>query len=212
MSMFENTLTGLALVSATLTIHAKYKGLSCRVWVFKPLTMAFVLSIALTSGGSRPSLYFLLIVTGLLLSLAGDVFLMLPKDRFIFGLTAFLIAHGFYISAFTWDYGFDLTWWIVLPVLIAGTVLLFYLLPHAGRMRRPVVLYVIVILTMVWQAWERWNRTRQAGSLLAAAGAALFLVSDSLLAWNRFRQSFKSAEALKLSSYFVAQWLIARSV
>jgi uncharacterized membrane protein YhhN len=58
----------------------------------------------------------------------------------------------------------------------------------------------------------RWSQTGQSQALLAFLGAVLFLVSDSALAVNRFRGHYKSAPALILSTYFAAQWLIARSV
>jgi len=65
---------------------------------------------------------------------------------------------------------------------------------------------------MVWQAWERWNSIGGRYALSAAVGAVLFLASDSLLAWNKFRKPVKSAEVWKLSTYFLAQWMIAMSV
>ena len=79
-------------------------------------------------------------------------------------------------------------------------------------MKLPVGVYMVVILVMAWQAWERWRQTDQSAALLAFLGAVLFLISDSALAVNRFRGRYKSAQALTLSTYFAAQWLIARSV
>ena len=210
--MGNPTLLGLVIVSAILTIRAKYRGPLVRVWIFKPLTMLLILWAVVSIGIAHSAVYFYLILSGLVFSLAGDVFLMLPKERFIPGLAAFLVAHLFYASAFTFQSGFGWTWWILSPLLIFGSSMLVLLLPHTGKMKIPVTLYMLVILIMVWQAWERWNRLRQGNALLAAIGAVLFLFSDSLLAWNRFRKSFKSAEVLKLGSYFTAQWMIAISV
>jgi uncharacterized membrane protein YhhN len=48
--------------------------------------------------------------------------------------------------------------------------------------------------------------------LLAFVGACLFAISDSALALNRFRRSFRSAQFLILSTYYAAQCLIALSV
>jgi uncharacterized membrane protein YhhN len=205
-------LTCITIFSAFLTICAKYNGQVIQVYIFKPLTTALILLIAWLGDKSFSTAYQYLILLGLLFSLSGDVFLMLPKDRFILGLISFLITHLFYISAFTNGMGFILTGWIVLAVLLMGIVTAVLLVPHAGRMKLPVVFYITVILVMTWQAWERWNRMRTRNTLLAAAGALLFLFSDSLLAWNRFRRSFKNAEALKLGSYFAGQWMIAISV
>jgi uncharacterized membrane protein YhhN len=137
---------------------------------------------------------------------------MLPKDRFIFGLVSFLIAHVFYIGAFTSDSGLRSTVWIVGGVLLTGIVMTALLLPYTGRMKLPVLFYIVIILVMAWRAWERYHAIGRTNSLLAAVGAALFVFSDSLLAWNRFRRPFRSAEAVKLGAYFTAQWLIAISI
>ncbi|HBL54857.1 MAG TPA: hypothetical protein DDZ36_02925, partial [Deltaproteobacteria bacterium] len=45
-----------------------------------------------------------------------------------------------------------------------------------------------------------------------ACGASLFLLSDALLAWNRFRVEFKSAQLLVLGTYYAAQWALVLSL
>ena len=65
---------------------------------------------------------------------------------------------------------------------------------------------------MGWRAYEGWVQTGQGAALLAFFGALLFIVSDSVLAINRFRGDFEIARALSLSTYFAAQWLIALSI
>lgn len=203
-------LTIMAGVSAALHIFAEYRGPRRNVYIFKPLTILLIIAIALQS---QPSLYKHLIVAGLLFSLAGDIFLMLPRDRFIPGLFSFLIAHLFYIAAFTLDGALARS---SLPVAIAlllyGGLMLQLILPTLGKMKLPVVIYMLVILLMVWQAANRFINLRTTVSLLAFAGACLFAASDSALALNRFRRSFKSAQFLILTTYFTAQWLIALSV
>jgi uncharacterized membrane protein YhhN len=66
------------------------------------------------------------------------------------------------------------------------------LAPHLGKMKLPVIVYMVVILVMAWQAWERWRQTGQSGALLAFLGAGLFVISDSALAINRFRDSTRA--------------------
>jgi uncharacterized membrane protein YhhN len=204
-------LTILAAVSAALHISAEYRGPRRNVYIFKPLTVSFITLIALQS---EASLYKNLIVAGLLFSLAGDIFLMLPSDRFIAGLFSFLIAHLFYIAAFTLDGARRFSVVAALLLLTYGGVMLGLLFPHLGKMKAPVMVYMLVILLMVWQAWNRWlgGSGDGAGSLPALAGASLFAASDSALALNRFRRPFKSARLLILTTYFVAQWLFALSV
>lgn len=204
--------TLLAILSASLHIRAEYYGPRYHVYLFKPLTMVFILPIAVQAGKPDPLRYKYAIIAGLPFSLAGDVFLMLPSDRFVAGLVSFLFAHLCYIAAFTSGTGFGFSWRSLAPFVIYGIFMFSILSPHLGKMQLPVLVYMVVILVMAWQAWERWSWTGQSAGLLAFLGAVLFLISDSALAVNRFRGPYKSAQALILSTYFAAQWLIARSV
>jgi len=172
--------------------------------------MVFIWLIAILGQVALP-FYKYMIITGLLFSLAGDVFLMLPSDRFVAGLVAFLIAHLFYIAAFVSEINV-LMWWPLIPLVIYGIVIHTILAPSLGKLKLPVIVYMIIILIMTWLAWERCAQTGQSGTLLAPIGAALFVISDTILAIDRFRGTFKPARALNLTTYFVAQWLIASSI
>jgi len=208
--MLTLILTLLVILSAAIHIRAEYRGPRPHVYIFKPLTMAFILLIAVLGQGASPS-YKYLILSGLFFSLAGDVFLMLPSDRFVLGLVAFLIAHLFYISAFASEIG-SLVWWPLIPLVIFGVGIYSILAPSLGKLRLPVLVYSAAILTMAWLAWERWIQIDQTGALLASIGAVLFVLSDGILAINRFRWKFNTARALNLATYFAAQLLIAASV
>ncbi len=61
-------------------------------------------------------------------------------------------------------------------------------------------------------AWERHLQLELPQTLFAACGAILFLISDALLAWNRFRMKLKSAQFLIMGTYYVAQWALAMSL
>jgi len=172
--------------------------------------MVFILLIAILGQATLP-LYRYMIITGLVFSMAGDVFLMLPSDRFVAGLVAFLIAHLFYIVAFMLEIS-TLTWWPLIPIFTYGIFIYIILAPYLGKLKPPVSIYIVVILIMAWLALERWNHTSQSGALLACVGAFLFIISDTILAINRFRGAFKPARALNLATYFAAQCLMASSV
>ena len=93
-------------VSFALYLRAIYLGPEWQVYLFKPLTTILILSGAVLTArrqpkGSERARYGRLICVGLLCSLAGDVLLMLPRDRFVAGLGAFLLAHVCYIGAFS---------------------------------------------------------------------------------------------------------------
>jgi uncharacterized membrane protein YhhN len=172
--------------------------------------MVFIGLIAFLGQAAMP-LYKYMIIAGLVFSMAGDVFLMLPSDRFVAGLVAFLVAHLFYIAAFMSEIN-TLIWWPLIPLVTFGMVIYFILAANLGKLKLPVIMYVFVILVMAWLAWERWCQTSQSGALPAFIGALLFVISDTILAVDRFRGTFKTARVLNLTTYFAAQCFIAGSV
>jgi uncharacterized membrane protein YhhN len=202
----------LPLVTAVLAIGGEYQPKRTLVYIFKPLTTLLIIWMALTGPAATPPLYKWLIVAGLIFCLAGDVFLMLPARYFIAGLASFLVGHLFYIAAFVSDGGFHLAWGWLVPLALYGLFFYRILAPGLGKMRGPVIVYILAILTMAWQSWGRWSVLAGMGALLAAIGAALFVVSDSVLAYDRFRQKFTASRIVVLSTYWAAQWLIAYSV
>ncbi|HEV7377461.1 MAG TPA: lysoplasmalogenase [Pyrinomonadaceae bacterium] len=209
--MLVAILTVLVFASSILAILAACYGPQRVHYLFKPLTIIFVILIALQSKFPTSSFYKYTIIAGLLFSLAGDIFLMLPRDRFIPGLVSFLIAHLFYIAAFTFESGHAPSVWAIIPFLIYGSLMLSVLWRDLGKMRLPVVIYMLAILMMGWMAVSRLMMAGQKGSTLAFTGALLFIASDSMLAVDRFKGRFKGAQAYILITYFAAQWLIALS-
>jgi uncharacterized membrane protein YhhN len=210
--MLTVVLSWLVLASAVLTIGAEYRGSRRGLYLFKPLTTTLIAALALVPPLSAPAPYRALVFVGLLFSLAGDVFLMLPRDRFVAGLLSFLCAHLCYIAAFAGEGLRALSLWAAGALVAYGALMMLLLWSGLGPMRAPVAFYVVVILLMVWLALGRWLAApEEAGRLFALWGALLFAASDSLLAWNKFRGEFRAAQALVLSTYFAAQWLIALS-
>jgi uncharacterized membrane protein YhhN len=198
--------------SAALTLWAEHRDARRAFYLFKPLTTILILALAAAAPQPVSRGYQALVCAGLLFSLAGDVFLMLPRDRFVAGLASFLVAHLFYVAAFA-PRPVTLAAPLVLALLLAyGAVLLRALWPRLGTLRVPVAVYAAALLVMAWQAAERHAMLGTTPALLAALGAGLFVISDSVLAWERFRQRHGYGQAVVLGTYFAAQWLIASSV
>lgn len=179
-------------------------------YIFKPLTMLLICLLAIQSSGISP-FYKDLVIAGLIFSLFGDIFLMLPTDRFIAGLSSFLIAHLFYSAAFASKLE-GISWWPLLPFLACGILLFSTLASFLGTMKWPVLIYSIVISVMAWLACEWMLQTGSNAALLAFSGAILFVISDAILALNRFRWPFRTAQIFIMSTYFAAQWFIASSI
>lgn len=205
-------------VSAALTIVGSPGGLGHEwmPWVFKPLTTLLVIAHAALRAGDVPRRRRW-VLAGLLFSLVGDVALLWPQAGFVTGLVAFLLAHLCYIVAFTATTRLAAAWGPFAGYALLAVAVLSQLWPDVpAGLRGPVLAYVVCLAGMGAQAAAWWRRSeagaarREAG--LAALGGALFLVSDSLLAVNKFAGPLPGAALWVLSTYWVAQWCIASSL
>jgi uncharacterized membrane protein YhhN len=152
-------------------------------YVCKPAVMVALAGVAValhpTVGGRRE--WF---VVAVVLSMLGDVFLMLPRDLFVAGLASFLLAHLAYVVGFRIDGGSAAAWAgaavgvLAVDVVLARPVLVAVRRDHPD-LTVPVVVYMLVISAMVSAAVAT-------GVALAIVGAVLFFASDTLIAWNRF--------------------------
>jgi uncharacterized membrane protein YhhN len=200
------------MISGAICILADYRQRHIGVYIFKPLTLLSVIIIVWTAGRPSPASYKYGILAGLGLSLLGDIFMMLPKKKFQEGLAAFLGAHIGYIVAFSAGLKASLKFWPLIAFLTPSFFMLFRLSPNLQKMKIPVSVYLLVITVMAWLSLERHLQFQTTKTAFALAGACLFLVSDSVLAENRFIRKFEAAQALILSTYFPAQLLIGLSV
>lgn len=188
-------------------------------YIAKPLATLLIAAIVWRASPATPG-YRRAILLGMGFSCLGDIALMLPFDAFVPGLVAFLLAHVCYIVAFRAGFGAGrgLLLAAALLALFAGINLAGLWLRLPGELRVPVVVYVVVLALMATLALARaWSRVSPAPSAhttarWAAAGAVLFVISDSVLAWDRFGGGLPVASLCVLSTYYAAQYCIARSV
>jgi uncharacterized membrane protein YhhN len=202
------------LISAGLTILGYYLRPPRRtlIYICKPLTTILILITAGLPGTFLSDSYALAIGIGLLFSLSGDIWEMLSRRHFLKALISFLMTHICYALAFLTDAPSYNFLWPVLPLALIGAFILAYLWTVlSSGMKAAVGLYVAVIVVMVALAAGRALTRFSFGTLSAAVGAFLFLVSDGVLAINRFRRPFFWAQAVILGTYFAGQWLIALS-
>ncbi len=159
------------------------------------------------------SLHYMMLA-GLVFSWAGDIMLELPQknEMFMPGLICFLMAHIMYLSVFFSTPGKNIIlknhFYLLIPVVLYGAGLLFYLYDDLGNMRIPVIIYAVVILTMLSGALSRFDKVNRSSYLLVLFGAILFVISDSLIAINKFSHPFRSSGLLIMTTYILAQFLI----
>lgn len=150
---------------------------------------------------------------GLLFSLSGDVLLLFDESSslfFIGGLLSFLLAHIMYLSVFLKKSMFTIKGTLVYGILLSvyASIVLYLIFPNVGDLLPYVIVYMVVLLLLVLMAFLRKPYTNNLSYRLFLFGALSFMVSDSLLALNKFYQSFEMAAVAIMFTYALAQLLI----
>jgi len=172
-------------------------------YVCKPATLLALVVVALLLDAENDAQRWWF-VAALAFSLLGDVLLMLPSDRFVAGLGAFLVAHLCYIPGLLLDrpttaaVGVATVVVVTLVGPVARVVLRRVRASATPELAVPVGAYIVVIAVMVVAALA-------SGDARAAVGAALFAGSDSMIAWNRFVRPFAGARVAIMVTYHLGQ-------
>jgi len=176
-------LLALTAVFAVVDWFAVVTGRRVVEYAAKPATTAGLIGVALAVDPVHAAMRTAFVIA-LVLSLAGDVFLMLPRDAFVPGLASFLLAHLAYIVGFGIGPGdgTELAVGAAITAVVAvplGVRLLRKVRGANAALFVPVAAYVTVILAMVACA-TGW------GNAWAVVGAWLFFASDALIGETRF--------------------------
>ncbi|MWV43806.1 lysoplasmalogenase [Paenibacillus sp. HJL G12] len=175
--------------------------------LFKLIPMGLILIYAYLRVPAAKKRYALLTLSGLFFCMLGDGLL----HWFLIGLSAFLIGHLFYLSAFAARWRFSrIRFLSIVPITVFAGFMGWRLLQglqNGGNegMAFPVILYLIVISLMGFFAI-------MSGSLPAICGALLFIASDSILSWNMFISGIEYSGVWIMTTYYAAQFLIASSI
>ncbi|MCX7239730.1 MAG: lysoplasmalogenase [Burkholderiales bacterium] len=205
----------LTLISATLTALSAL-GIVGGHLFFKPLTMliaiVFVAVRARSSGGVTRA--DLLLEAALFFSLVGDVFLMLPGDYFIPGLASFLVAHLFYLVLLRQGQRWFPSRRGLVAVFGTGALIYAWVWPGLGDsvLKAAVATYVCVIALMASQAVGRATVLGTPAARSVALGTCVFMLSDTLIAINKFVSPIALAPLWILATYYAAQMLIVHHV
>jgi uncharacterized membrane protein YhhN len=207
----------LMVVLAVLDWVGVWRGWKAVRWISKPGAMILlILWFSLLGRWQGPLVWFGL---ALVFSLAGDVFLLVPKRFFLFGLLSFFAGHVFYLI------GFNQT----LPPLDLGTLAIliglaaaawtFFRFVNRGLMRRPetagmkipVLAYTCILTLMAFSAMVTLMRPDwpMGAAVLAAVGGLLFFISDSTLATETFVRRFPYSGVIVMVTYLLAQFALA---
>lgn len=191
-----NITAALYLLTGLVDVCAEYAHLRGVTHITRPLLMPLLLACYLSATGLRLTALDRLMSGAIIFSWVGDVVLMSAGGRelwFLCGLVAFLLAHLLYIAAFMQVADRQAQpvlrrhVWLALPLAAYLAGLLSVLIPAAApQMRAPIAIYGVVIGTMVLFSINRYKRVHQTSFALVTGGAVLFMLSDSLIAVNKF--------------------------
>lgn len=189
--------------------------------ISKPLLLPLLIGYYVTSISSEERSRTVLLA--LVFSWLGDVLLMFqPQGElyFIGGLLAFLVAHLYYIFAYRQFMIEDTSKALLgvqrfrfsFPIILAGTGLVTVLYSHLGGLKIPVIIYALVLVLMVVNALFRFGRTSLTSFAMVFFGATLFMISDSMIAINKFMLPIAYSGFWVMLTYLAAQYLIVHGL
>jgi uncharacterized membrane protein YhhN len=227
----------LYIATAAVEIYAEATQNEVVRFFSKPLLMILLSAFyAQTVAGKWNKLHKFL-AASLVFAWLGDVALMfvpksfdditlmgLPKNPnfFLVGLAGFLVAHMLYAIAFgnvankTKTPLLRRKFWVAIPLLVYMVTLLYYLVPAINDnpltkpFLGPVVIYSAAIATMVAFALNRYGRVNDKSFALVFGGALLFMLSDSIIAVNKFLHPFETSGIFIMVLYIAGQYFIAK--
>lgn len=185
-------------------------------YVTKPLLMP-ALALYYVTAAAEPNPFLL---AAILCGWLGDIFLMIPdpqKTRRYFkpGLVAFLLGHFLYIAVFAAYLPYSASvpaWgWACLAVFVAAGVVGYRLIaPHAQEMLPAIIAYIIIIVLMGASTVLPLGSVCTAGAVTAMTGALVFMISDTINAYNRFAREIPFERLFTMSTYLIGQFLLVQ--
>ncbi len=161
-----------------------------------------------------------LFILAMIFALLGDSFLMLQSPTtlfFMLGLGSFLLMQVGYSLYFNREIEFKKSllfqkpYWII-PVIIYALILYKIVSENAGGLKGAILAYTICIAIMMLSAINRFGQVAQSSFRWVFFGAIFFMISDSVLAVNKFAETVPNAGFWIMSTYTSAQYLIVRGV
>lgn len=214
MSRKRLAFTLLYTVIAAIEIFSAVNEKTGWVYVFKPALLVALLLWSVLSPDLRSIRAKKIFLAGMIFACMGDVFLMLPGDYFILGLGSFLIMQWLYTYVFVQERDASLRpsfyWGTLVPILVllAGVNYVVITAISDSTLAFAVILYAVSISTMVLFAFLRTRTGFEISHTKVACGAVLFLISDAVLAIDRFVAPIPQSTIWVMSTYAAAQYLI----
>jgi uncharacterized membrane protein YhhN len=197
-------------------ITAQVPDLKLAHFIAKPSIVFALIFLVINQKSLLKGIQQMLLISALGFSVIGDMLLMFVNQSewfFIAGLIAFLIAHVFYIILFLKQRDKDSKPYLPIVLLYLYSLVFGYFITDSlGNMLVPVIAYEIIILLMASAAFLRKRAVNSFSYNFVIAGALFFLVSDSLLALNKFYTVIPLSGVWIMLSYSLAQYCITLGI
>ena len=180
----------------------------------KPFLMPILLYYVYQSQIEQVTLKTILLWISLVFAWLGDLALMQVDAYFLLGVGMFFIAQLCYILLFFKSVKEPIKFKVLplLPYLLSGILFFYILLPKTEELLIPVLIYGISLIGMAGVARLRYGRTDSKSYYWVLTGALFFLISDTLLALNKFVWDIPYAGIGIMSTYITAQFLITEGI
>ena len=208
--------TILFLVVSVTEIIADISSNKSMVYLTKPLILVSIIIYSIITKNQRNVVGASVFMTGLFFALFGDIFLMIQEmDLFMPGLASFLVMQVLYAYAFYLDNPQKLISKFaclrLAPFFLFAVILYLILIPYLSGfvMKIAVAIYALSIATMAWMSFLRKNKVSKQSYFLVFTGAILFMISDALIAIDKFITPVPLNTIWVMGSYCLAQYFIA---
>lgn len=214
----QNAFIGVFILLVLLDLVTGYLHFYGLRQLTKPLILLSLILFFGIYGRQLAKKTYRYILLALFFSLLGDIFLLydhLSPMYFMLGLIAFLLAHITYALVFLIQGKSILKKkmpLVAILLLVYGTTLFIILQDNLGTLKIPVIIYILGILAMAITAYSRKDQVGPTSFKLVFIGAVFFILSDSILAINKFLITVPGSHILVMGTYATAQYLIVRGL
>jgi uncharacterized membrane protein YhhN len=189
-------------------------------YMVKPLIMIWIAIYFLLSKQKKQ--FTVPVLIAFFFSWVGDNFLMFSENNELF---FFAGVGGFFVAQLTYIYTFasfsevnvrgpiQKNRLLIIPFLVYVAGIYLLLFPGLEGLMKPIILvYALSLMGMSMMALNRKGRVGQASFRLVFVGSLLFLISDSMIALNKFYHEFTLAGFWIMITYIAAQYLIMQGL
>ena len=205
----------LFIIVSAIEIIAGLSGNRIIVYFTKPLILVSIIIYSILTKNQRNVNGASVFMAGLFFALLGDIFLMIQEmDLFIPGLASFLVMQVLYAYAFYLDNPqkmiSEFACARLAPFFLFAIILYLILTPYLSGsvMKIAVAIYALSIATMAWMSFLRKNKVSNQSFFLVFTGAILFMISDSIIAIDKFISPVPFNTIWVMGTYCLAQYLI----